>query len=334
MTSTEERIRDALADYDTTAPDIGDVMAGINAGIRRRRRRNTVAAAVATVAAVAAVIPLYQAIGPRDRDIASTPAPTRPAPAALSTTIDFAPTWLPAGVTEFERVINEQGATATARVFSGPVRIKVTDSPSPDHPVGGIATDSVDLGSAQGTGFIVQNGYEIQRTWGTGRWLKVIVTGPPTAGQAGANASTGTDIKTAEADAFDVARSVQGTAPVGIDLPISCTIAICHGKPIVSVFGNEQGWRATVDQGQVEMVLSHNYGTSARPNTRWTQRVGGHRARFQKGQLLVDLGGGDSVTFGARETQSQRPTNRQLLQAATSALPNQKVDYSWLGTRP
>jgi hypothetical protein len=334
MTSIEERIRDALADYDTTTPGVSDVIAGINAGIKRRRRRNTVAAAVATVAAVAAVIPLYQVVGPRDRDIASTPPPTRRAPAALSTTIDFAPTWLPAGVTEFERVVNEQGTTATARVFSGPVRIKVTDSPSPDHPVGGLATESVDLGTAQGTGFVVQNGYEVQRTWRSGRWLKVIVTGPPMAGQPGANASTETDIKTANADAIAVARSVQSTAPVGIDLPISCSIAICHGKPIVSVFGNKRGWRATVDQGQVEMVLSHNYGTSARPNAQWTQRVGSHRARFGKGQLLVDLGGGDSVTFGAADTQSKHSTNSQLLQAAKSALPSQKVDYSWLGTRP
>ncbi len=334
MTSTEERLRDALADYDNTAPDIGEVVAGINARIKRRRRRTTVVAAAATVAAVAAVIPLYQAIGPRDRNIASTPAPRRPVTAALSTTIDFAPTWLPSGVTEFERVINEQGATASARVFSGSVRIKVTDSPSPDRPVPGTGTVPVHLGGAQGTGFAVQNGYEIQRTWRSGRWLKVIVTGPATAAQPGADASTGTDIKTARTDAIGVASSVQDTAPVGIDLPISCTIAICHGKPIVSVFGNARGWRATIDQGRVEMVLSHNYGTPAVLNGQWPQQVRGHRARFDKGQLLVDLGGGDTVTFGAPDSAPQRPTNAQLLQAAKSALPSQKVDYSWLGTRP
>ncbi|MBO0879437.1 MAG: hypothetical protein J2P17_03510 [Mycobacterium sp.] len=334
MTDTEGRLRDALAEYDNTAPDIGEVMAGINAGIKRRRRRNTAAGAIATVAAVAAVIPLYQAVGPRHRDVASLPPPSRPAPTALATTIDYAPTWLPKGVTEFERVINEQGKTATARVFSGPVRIKVTDSPSPDRPVSGVPSDSFSLGVAQGTGFAVQNGYEIQRPWRSGRWLKVIVTGPATAGQSGGNGSTAADIKTARVDAIQVAGSVQTSPPAGIDLPISCTIAICHGKPIVSVFGNARGWRATLDQGRVELVLSNNYGTATDTNRQWPQRVRGYRARFDKEQLLVDLGGGDTATFAAPDSQPQQPTNRQLLQAAKSALPIQTVDYSWLGTRP
>jgi hypothetical protein len=172
----------------------------------------------------------------------------------------------------------------------------------------------------------------VQQPWRSGRWLKVTVTGP--AVKNAPDTSLGTDATTARVDAIGVVRSVQTTAPVGIDLPISCTTAICHGHPIVSVFGNKQGWRATVDQGRVEMVLSHNYGTPAQPYGQWPQQVRGHRARFTKNQLLVDLGGGDTVTFGAPDSQPKRPSNAQLLEAAKSALPSQKVAYSWLGTRP
>jgi len=318
MSTTEERLREALADYDTATPDLTDLTTGIATGIRRQRRKRQyamVGTTIATVAVVALAVPFSMGI------VRDHPHPAQKAQAAslprlttLTTKIDYAPKWLPARSVESERVINEHDG-ATARVFTGSARVKIADWSTPDKLLG--HTTSSKINGKNATGFETDGGYEVQLPWRSGRWLKVIVT----------------QAKKPSAIALQVARSVHTVAPVGIDaLPTSCTIPSCAGRPIVSVLGKAQAWQVIIDQGSVEVVVSHAYLGAAIPDQSWTKTVHGSQAQLANGQLQVDLGG--AQTLIVRGPDSKPVPDEQLLQAANSALPLRATTYEWLGTKP
>jgi hypothetical protein len=314
VTNTEDRLRAALVDCDTTMLGVPAVTAGIRTGIRRRRQRRWAAlgTTLATFGAVAVAIPLLLAID-RDAHPAGTGPPAPPAGGALAAAINYAPTWLPAGATEIERIVNQAGRTA--RVFSAGQRIKVADADARDT-VTGRDHESVQVDGRTGVGFPAAGNYELQLPWRTGRWLTVTIT----------------NSRTARAEAIRVAASVRTIVPVGIALPLNCAAPVCAGNRIASIYGGPKAWLATIDQGPVELVLSHNYSRPAAPDRRWTAVVHGNQARLSAKQLVVDLGSGQTLTVKPGE--HQKVSAAQLLQAANSAWPIITPTYSWLSTSP
>ncbi|HEX3814943.1 MAG TPA: hypothetical protein VHX59_19070 [Mycobacteriales bacterium] len=316
MTHTEDRLRTALADYDVAAPAVPEVAAGIQAGIRRRRQQRRWAAigtTVATVAAVAVTVPLHLDIS-RERHPETVQAASGPSDYSARA-INYAPTWLPPGATEIERIVNEAGRTA--RVFAAGQRIKVADAPNPDK-VADRKHETVSIDGVASVGFPTAGGYELQVPWRSGRWMTVTIA----------------KSKTARQDAIRVAGSVKTVTPLGIRLPVSCTAPVCSGTRVASIYGGPTAWLATIDEGPVELVLSHNYRGPAVPDKRWTRTVHGDKARLAAGKLTVDLGAGQTLTATTADSSPRKLTNDELMQAATSAWPIINPDCSWLGTTP
>lgn len=320
MNPTEERLRAALTEFDSKIPDLGELTAGIQSGIRRQRRKRQyamLAGTVATVVAVAFAVPYSLGIA-RDRDAAPvthTAAAPRPHPTiSLTKTIDYGPTWLPAGYVETERVVNERGATATARVYHGASRVKIAEWSTADSAYGRTTNPTVQ--GKKAIGFANQNGYEIQWEWRPGRWMRIQVTGSPKA----------------QTLALKVARAVRPTTPVAIDaLPVSCDLKLCKGKPIVSVYGQPNSWQVTIDQGSAELVYRNAYPTPAATNGPWNTTVRGHRALQNNGRLTIDLGKSQTLIINGPDNAGL--PHAQLQQIADNVLPATDVSYPWLGTR-
>jgi hypothetical protein len=319
MNRTEDRLRAALTEFDDKMPDLGELAAGIQSGVRRQRRKKQytmLGATMATVVAVAFAVPYWLGIA-RDRHTDSTQAaaPSKPHPTIrLAKKIDYSATWLPAGYVETERVVNERGATATARVYDGKARVKVAEWPTADNTYGHPATPTVQ--GRKGIGFAIKDGYEVQWEWRADRWLRVQATGS-------ANART---------IALKVAQSVHPAAPVAIAaIPVSCDLKLCKGNPIVSVYGGQTSWQATIDQGSAEMIYRNAYLTPNSAAVAWNTTVRGHQAIQQNGKLTVDLGNSQTLIIGGPDNTGL--PNAQLQQIANNVLPATEASYPWLGKR-
>lgn len=320
MNRTEERLRAALTELDNKTPDLGELTAGIQSGVRRQRRKKQygmLAATMATVVAVAFAVPYTLGIA-RDHDRSErtqTATSAKPHPTVkLAKKIDYAPTWLPAGYVEAERVVNQQGATATARVYHGSARVKIAEWPTADNTSGRTTTPLVQ--GRKALGFPIQGGYEIEWQWRAGRWMRVRATG----------------LAKAQSVALRVAQSIRTAAPVAIEaLPVSCDLKLCNGKPIVSVYGTSASWQATIDQGSAEMIYRNAYPTANSPDLAWNTNVRGHQAIQQNGKLTVDLGNSQMLIINGPDGASM--PKAQLQQIANNVLPATEVNYPWLGKR-
>jgi hypothetical protein len=320
MNHTEERLRAALTEFDDRIPDLGELTAGIQSGVRRQRRKKQytmLGATMATVVAVAFAVPYSLGIA-RDHDGSGhvqTGAPAKPHPTIkLTKEIDYAPDWLPAGYVEAERVVNEQGATATARVYHGSARVKIAEWPTADNTNGRTSTPTVQ--GKKALGFPIQGGYEIQWQWRQGRWMRVQATGSAKA----------------QSIALRVAQSVRTAKPVAIEaLPVSCDLKLCKGNPIVSVYGTSTSWQAIIDQGPAEMIYRDAYPTATTPDLAWNTTVNGHQAMQQDGKLTVDLGNSQTLVIGGPNDTGL--PKAQLQQIANNVLPATEVNYPWLGKR-
>lgn len=320
MNRTEERLRAALTEFDNAIPDLGELTAGIQSGIRRQRRRRQytmLAGTVATVVAVALAVPYSLGIA-RDHDATSgtqAAAPPKPHPTIkLTKKIDYRPAWLPAGYVEAERVVNEQGATATARVYDGTSRVKIAEWPTADNTYGRTSTPTVQ--GKKALGFAIKSGYEIQWQWRADRWIRVQVTGS----------------RNAKGIALKVAESVHPAAPITIDaVPVSCDLQLCKGKPIVSVYGGANSWQAIIDQGAAEMIYRNSYPSPNSSDGQWNTTVRGHPALQANGKLTVDLGNSQTLIIGGPDDTAL--PNAQLQRIASNVLPATHVSYSWLGKR-
>lgn len=321
MNRTEERLRAALTDLDNQLPDLGELTAGIQSGIHRQRRKRQytmLVATVATVVAVAFAVPYSLGIArhpdARPTTPAAAPVPKPHPTVKLTKKIDYAPMWLPAGYVESERVINEHGATATARVYRGAARIKIAEWPTADRTNGHPSMPSVQ--GKKALGFPIQGGYEIQWQWRQGRWMRIQVT----------------KTDRAQSLALRVAQSMRIAPPVAIAaLPVSCDLTLCQGNPIVSVYGTSTSWQATIDQGSAELIYRNAYLTPDPVSAVWNTTVSGRRAMQQRGKLTIDLGNSRTLIIGGPDGAGL--PNTQLRQIAANVLPATDVNYPWLGTR-